>query len=457
MRATAISDQEFADQLTQLGCLGSVGPLVACSGGPDSIALAVLADNWAKARGLRACAVCVDHGLRPEAAAEAQGVVQALTGRGISTTILRHEGAKPVRDIQAAARLIRFRLLTDWVQAQDLSFKHIFLAHHQDDQAETVLLRLARGSGIDGLAAMAPVTQRDGVALLRPLLSFPKARLVATAQASGLPVVLDPSNGDRSFARVRMRQMQAILAAEGLTPQRLSRTAERMARARDALTQARDRFLRDHAICDPAGFVTCNAAALCDVPEEIALRCLSHMLRILGGNDYPAREDRIIALHRALTKESGDLAGLQGGRTVSGVRVMPWRGQALFCRESAGMTGDTAIASRTLWDNRFDCQFDPQIVADQAQTDCRLTIGPLGRQGLAWARERAPQALAALPGAVRVTVPALRCGEALAAIPHLGIQAQAPLAKDYPIGTIGYRSVSSAWGEAFRQRLSFSQ
>ncbi|MDF1750836.1 MAG: tRNA lysidine(34) synthetase TilS [Alphaproteobacteria bacterium] len=451
MRATQISSKEFADQLDQLGYPLTVAPVVACSGGPDSIALAILADEWAQARGMRAQALCVDHGLRPEAAAEASGVAAALKGYGISTTVLRHEGAKPVRDIQAAARLIRFRLLTDWVQASELAYKHIFLAHHLDDQAETVLLRLARGSGIDGLAAMAPVTERDGITLLRPLLSFPKARLVATAAESGLPVVTDPSNGDRGFARVRMRQMQDVLAAEGLTPERLSRTAERMARARDALTRIRDKYLKDYAQCNSAGFVACDVAQLCDLPEEIALRCLSHMLRILGGNDYPPREERIIALHRALAQDSVDLTGLQGGRTMSGVRAMPWQGRLLLCRESAGMTGTLAISERTLWDNRYDCRFDAQAVARSG-----FTIGPLGRSGLAWARERAPQALAALPGPVRVTVPALRQGDDLTAVPHLGVGAEAAMSQDYPIGTIGYRSVSPAWGEAFRQRLSFS-
>jgi tRNA(Ile)-lysidine synthase len=451
MPVTPITNKEFLNQLISLAYPGTAPPLVACSGGPDSIGLVFLADQWAQTQGMRARAVCVDHGLRAEAGAEAQGVARALNEYGVVTSVLRHEGRKPVRDIQAAARQIRFRLLTDWVQASDQTYKHIFLAHHQDDQAETVLLRLARGSGVDGLAAMAPVTQRDGMTLLRPLLSFPKARLLATAQVSGLPIVTDPSNGDRAFARVRMRQMKESLAAEGLTPERLGKTAERMARAGAALTDARDRFLNDHVVCDPAGFATCSAANLCDLPEEIALRCLSHMLRILGGNDYPTREEHVIALHRALAQDPMALTGLQGGRTVSGVRIMPWRDHVLFCRESAGMTGDLAIANRTLWDNRYDCRFAPQAVADPG-----FTIGPLGRDGLAWARERAPQALAALPGAVRVTLPALRHSADLAAIPHLGLTTGESASQDYPIGTIGYRSVSPAWGQAFRQRFSFS-
>lgn len=459
MPVTPISPQEFLDQLTKLAHPGTTPPLVACSGGPDSIALVVLADQWAQAQGMRARAVCVDHGLRPEAGSEAQGVARALNDYGVVTTVLHHEGSKPVRDIQAAARQIRFRLLTDWVQAGDLPYKHIFLAHHQDDQAETVLLRLARGSGVDGLAAMAPVTQRDGIALLRPLLPFPKARLLATAQASGLPIVTDPSNGDRAFARVRMRQMQDRLAAEGLTSQRLSRTAERMARASAALTQARDQFLKDHTVCHPAGFVTFNPADLCELPEEIALRCLSHMLRVLGGNDYPTREERVIALHRALAQDPAAMTGLQGGRTLSGVRIMPWRDSLLICREGAGMAGELAISNRTVWDNRYDCRFAAQAVSGAVSgtvSGAGFRIGPLGRAGLAWARDRAPQALADLPGAVRVTLPALRYGAELAAVPHLGLTTGESVCPDYPIGTIGYRSVSPAWGEAFRQRFSFS-
>src|SRR5262249_13344993 len=180
---------------------------VAVSGGSDSMALALLAHDWATRRGGEIAALTVDHGLRTEAAAEARQVGRWLRGRGIAHRILRWRPPPGALSggMQAAARAARYRLLADW--GRQRGGLHVALAHQREDQAETVLLRLARGSGLDGLAAMAPIAERAGVRLIRPLLPIPRARLRATLAGAQQSWVDDPSNDDPAHARIRMRRL----------------------------------------------------------------------------------------------------------------------------------------------------------------------------------------------------------------------------------------------------------
>lgn len=419
------------------GCL-----TVACSGGPDSIALVVLAAEWAGRHGIPVQAVTVDHGLRPEAPAEAKSVAESLNAHGIPAVALHHEGAIPKSDVQAAAREIRYRLLADWLSVR--TGKAVLLAHHQDDQAETLLLRLGRGSGVDGLSAMAPVTHRDGLILLRPLLGFPKARLEATAVRSGLPIVRDPSNENGGFARVRVRRLREMLAAEGMTPARLAETASRMARARAALEAARDRFIETQAQSDPTGFLTFAPGPFADLPEEVALRVLSHSVRILGGRAHPPRERYLTALHEAIV--SGQLGG---GRTLAGTKVSVWRDRILVCREPAGVAAPILLRDGVTWDSRFVCR----LAVDPAHEGGGLwEVGALGRQGVTEARKSGPEALNRLPGPVRAAIPAVRRNGRIVSVPHLDLYGDGPL----PKGGIAFRAVSDAWGVGFQRVLPFS-
>ncbi len=205
--------------------------LVAVSGGPDSMALLALLAAWTKAGPARPMlhVATIDHGLRPESASEALMVAQEAARMGLSHTILRWEGAKPASGVQEAARAARYALLLS--EAQRLGCDAIATAHTMDDQAETVLLRLAGGSGPAGLAGMEEMSRRGPVTLWRPLLAMRKARLVATCTALGLPFVRDPANESRGFARGRLREVWPALAAEGLSVERLARFARRQAEA----------------------------------------------------------------------------------------------------------------------------------------------------------------------------------------------------------------------------------
>ncbi|MEL0112085.1 MAG: tRNA lysidine(34) synthetase TilS [Rickettsiales bacterium] len=167
---------------------------VACSGGPDSMVLLALTQDWALRAGGSVTALIVDHGLRDESAAEAEWAADQAVRLGVSSAILSLAGARHVSNLQARARAGRYGLLFEWCRAH--GHLHLLVGHHRDDQSETVRMRAERGSGEDGLAAMAPVHERAHARVLRPLLDFPKARLQATLQARGLSSVSDPSNQD---------------------------------------------------------------------------------------------------------------------------------------------------------------------------------------------------------------------------------------------------------------------
>jgi len=190
--------------------------IVAVSGGPDSTALLVLAARWraAIATGPQLIAVTIDHGLRPEAVREALTVKKLAAQLGVRHRTLRWTGEKPVTGLQETARAVRYRLLS--AAARGAGATHLLTAHTLDDQAETILIRMARGSGLAGLGAMRREIELDGVILLRPLLDVPKARLVATLQAIGLPYADDPSNRDPRFTRARLRAMMPASPAKGL-------------------------------------------------------------------------------------------------------------------------------------------------------------------------------------------------------------------------------------------------
>jgi tRNA(Ile)-lysidine synthase len=263
--------------------------ILAVSGGPDSTALMWLAARWRdeQERAPELVAVTIDHGLRKESAKEARAVARLAKTLNVEHVTLRWKGRKPKTGIQEAARNARYRLLSEEAQRQNAM--HILTAHTLDDQAETVLFRMARGSGISGLMGMRwldgiPVADARPAHLVRPLLDVPKARLIATLKAANVPYAIDPSNADPRFTRPRVRALMPLLAREGLTAERLGRLARRAERVGEALFAA----LNDAqmALCpEPwpeGGPLTADAEAFVDLPEEIGLRLLSRMIAHVG-------------------------------------------------------------------------------------------------------------------------------------------------------------------------------
>ncbi|WP_135076251.1 tRNA lysidine(34) synthetase TilS [Terasakiella sp. SH-1] len=317
-----LSTQSFADLMKPLPEVGAKFA-VAVSGGADSLALCLLAHEWAQNHGKELVALSVDHGLRVESAQECLWVQQALKTRGISHHILVWEGEKPKSDIQAAARAARYGLMAQWCAEQGVA--DVFVAHHQDDQAETFLLRLARGSGVEGLSAMRPYSQQGGINLYRPLLSCPKASLIAYLKENDQDWIEDPSNRNEAYERVKIRQAREILSELGLTPVRLAQTAQAMARTRDVMARLCRDWLESYVGMEEAGYVRLDMAGLWACEDEIILRSLSRIGMAVAGGAYPPRFEKLQHLLKKLRQ--GEDATLMGCR---------WFGQenhVFVCRE----------------------------------------------------------------------------------------------------------------------------
>jgi tRNA(Ile)-lysidine synthase len=407
--AAAVTADEFA---RLMACCGPFEPrpllAVAVSGGADSLALALLADEWARARHGRIVALTVDHGLRAEARAEARSVARWMKRRGIAHRALVWRGAKPSAGVQARAREARYRLLGE--ACRGAFALHLLLGHTRDDQAETVLLRLAAGSGPHGLAAMPPVHEKADYRLVRPLLGMPRARLRATLTARGQDCIEDPSNRDERFARIRVRRLLAEAQCGAEHSAAIAGAADELGRFRarreraiaDVLARAVSIFPEGHARLDPA--------PLAGSPPEVGWRALAALLGTIGGLGYPPRAEAVRELHADLG------AGRLGrGRTLARCRLVPDGAHWLVVREARGVEAVRLRASASIaaWDGRFAIKVKGMAPGGN--------IGPLGAAG--WAELVAAQsALRAtpVPYPARLTLPALRDRTGIAAVPSLG-------------------------------------
>lgn len=358
---------------------------LAVSGGADSTALLLLVASWRARRpdGPEIHILTVDHELRRESAAEARGVA-ALAGRlGLPCRILVWSGPKPASNRQAGARAARQALLV--TAARELGAEALVLAHHLDDQAETFLIRLARGSGVYGLAAMDGIAVwQDGegglpLPVLRPLLAFAKERLVATCRAAGVSWCEDPSNDDVAYTRTRMRGLMPQLAGEGLDAETLGRTAGRLARAAAALDELVEQTLVRHAAFHPAGPVRVAVADLARLPREVLLRLLARLLQMTGGEAYPPRLERLERL-------AGRLAGGPSVQsTLAGV-VARRRGETLFFWRESGRGGIAPLAARGPGRYVFDRRFElvlPVGVSGEVAALGPLAASPFPRSAIA--------------------------------------------------------------------------
>jgi tRNA(Ile)-lysidine synthase len=283
-------------------------------------------------------------------------------------------------------------------------------AHTQDDQAETFLMRLKRGSGLDGLAAIPERGAWAGISILRPLLDVPKARLIATLEAAGLPYVTDPSNADPRFERARMRARASALEAFGLSPEALALSARRLRRAREALDAASCDFLARHGAMSAAGYATLDREALAAAPQEIALRALAQVIAAVGGGEAPVQLAKLEALLAALE------ANPDKAHTLGRCRLQPVSGRLGFFREvrSGGLpVAQLRPGERALWDNRFAIE----LGADEPDS---LTVKALGDEGFQALKERS-DAISALPRLAGRTLPSCWRGEVLLGLPQLGL------------------------------------
>ncbi len=256
--------------------------LIAVSGGSDSVALTRLLHQWCahQPHAPRLYAATVDHGLRAEAKGEACFVGQLCQKLDIPHQILTWQGDKPRSGVQAAARQARYGLLQD--HALHLGVRHIATAHTADDQAETVLMRLLRGSGLKGLAGMRPHSALKEAVLLRPLLGVQRQSLRAWLQGQQADWVEDPSNEDARYTRARLRQIFPVLEAEGLDKAVLCRLAARCSAAEEALQQVAHQFIAVHVGNDGLS-LRLERALLALQPSAVRCAVLQKLIETQGG------------------------------------------------------------------------------------------------------------------------------------------------------------------------------
>jgi tRNA(Ile)-lysidine synthase len=406
--AEPLSPGEFASSLAALAQFeGSPFLAVAVSGGPDSLALAILADHWARQRGGDIRALTVDHQLRPESRDEIRQLAAWLAARAIRHEVLVWAGEKPRTGIQETARLARYRLLGDWCLANGCL--HLLTGHHRDDQIETNLIRRRAHSGPDGLAGMSAIRELPECRLLRPLLGVARHRLMALLEAERQPFISDPSNLDLAFERSRLRHGDNTPAAGiGVSP--FLGEIHALGRARVAREQELKILLARHVALHPAGFAVLDPAVLSQNSSEMADRLLAAVTTAVGGGaTYPPRRERVARLREVLGGRD------RRGHTLGGCRFAIWRDRILVTRELAKATPPLRLrpGERIIWDRRFE------IITPQA-AGSRFTIGYLGLPGTP-RLDRGAQQLRRiwLPRLLLAIFPGVWDEEGIAAVPHL--------------------------------------
>ncbi len=366
---------------------------VAVSGGGDSVALLVLLSEWAAAD---LHVVTVDHGLRAEAADEARMVAQLCHDLGVSHDILKWQGADSSGNLMDQARRARYRLMSEWARARGIG--DVALGHTRDDLAETFLIRLARGAGLDGLSAMSARRQHGGVVFHRPLLGVSRAALRDVLQARGAGWAEDPTNDNPAFDRARARLVLETLEPLGVTTDGLAHVAQTLRDAREALEQVSLQVARPHVRFD-AGDVLVARDVLMDQPKEVARRLLQAAFLWVAGPGYPPRGAAQMRVLEAVA--AGDEMTLQG------CRMLHRRGDIRVCREWKAVA-DQRSAPGDVWDGRW--------VLDGPEDD--VHVAALGETGL----EHCPDRKATgRPAASLMASPAVWRGDRLIAAPLAGL------------------------------------
>ncbi len=380
---------------------------LAVSGGADSLALLDAVDRWRRHQGATpdVIVLTVDHGLRRGSSQEAADVIAIAAARGLPGRVLTWRGPHPAANLEAAAREARYRLLLDAARRDGAT--HLVLAHHRDDQAETFLMRLQRGSGVFGLAAMRPLVPAGGVTIARPFLDVPRVRLAATTAAAGLDPVEDAMNADPRFARARLRRIMPLLAAEGFDPALIADTARRLAEAAAAIDAAASALIAATVETDALAVARLEPMPFNAAPVAVRRRVLVRLLLAIGGEDYPPRSERLERLAAAMEAHTEG----RFKRTLAGTVVERRAGRFLIYREigRSGLAGHALKAGYDgVWDHRF------RVVAGEGMPS-GMVLGPLGEEG----RRSVGATAGAAPAGALAALPALRRRDRILAVPQI--------------------------------------
>ena len=397
----SFSDAEIDTLFAPIADRDAVG--LAVSGGADSLALMLLVRRWQAARGRlsRVVVFTVDHRLRAGSGAEAIMVARHAMDLGFEHRVLVWSGPKPATGVEEAARDERYRLLEG--AAVEAGLADILTAHHREDQVETVLMRIGRGSGLSGLRGMrSDRIVGESVVLRRPLLAVPQERLRAVVAAAGWMPAEDTSNSDVAFMRPRLRRALPLLAAAGLDSGQIARSAVRLGRADDALDHYTERLLGEAVETNAFAVATLSRSSYAAAPQEVRLRALLRVLKAVGGRTWPPpRGDRLEALDQVMTEEGSF------NRTLAGTQIVASGALATIQRERGRVplpafpvsAGDAGV-----WDGRFNFRIEKG-------PETGLKIGPLGCYG------EGRGAFGDLPRRVAAVLPVLRLDGEVVAVP----------------------------------------
>ncbi|WP_170317651.1 tRNA lysidine(34) synthetase TilS [Paroceanicella profunda] len=341
---------------------------LAVSGGGDSLALLALAADWAAATGHPLSVATVDHRLRAEAAAEAAAVAARCAALDLPHATLAWDGGPGAGNLSQAARDARRALLSGHAAARGAAA--VALAHTADDQAETFLMRLARGSGVGGLAGMAARSEVGGVLWLRPLLGIRRDTLRDVLRARGWGWAEDPSNLDARFDRVKARRALDTLAPLGLDVPRLVATASRMAEARDALDHAGQALAAAALSWSAEGEACLRPAPLRAAPRSVRLQLLADLLTAVSGRRHPPRRAALERAAEAMLGAEAPAGSLHGC-------LWRRRGEGLVLRREPRACPPPVPARRDqLWDGRWRVRCSAPVPEG-------LSLAALGPAGLA--------------------------------------------------------------------------
>lgn len=383
---------------------------VAVSGGSDSTALLHLMARIARAENVSLFAATVDHRLRPDAATEAASVALMCTQLGVAHETLKWLGWDGLGNLQDQARRARHGLLRDWAIAHGIPA--VAFGHTADDQAETVLMRLARSAGVRGLSAMSPVRDFGGVDLWRPLLSVTRAQLREYLVNQGIDWIDDPSNQDPRFDRIKARHAMAQLSELGITAETLSRVATNLGHANRAL----ERFAQESARLvaeELGGGVRVDRAGFAGLPEEIQRRLVVGIVERITGEGYPPRQSKVDQVIQAVINAQS--------ATLGGCRITPTEKCSWFCRELNAVAHQTARPGEP-WDERWIAT-GPDVPNAQVRA--------LGEDGL---RQVPDWRSTGMPRAVLLVTPAVWVDDIVLSAPFAGLSAgwQIGLGPDKP-------------------------
>jgi len=388
---------------------------LAVSGGGDSMALVLLMHSFVKENGGKLIAFTVEHGLREDSLAEAEGVHKILSGLGIEHRILKWEGEKPKTRIEELAREARYNLLIEECKKEGVDY--LAVAHNIEDLVETFWIRLSHGSGLDGLSSIAPVFERQSVKIIRPLLDFTREELRAVCKSANVEWFEDSSNKDEKYLRVKLRKFEQMLKDEGLTSDRLLKVITKLEDSREGLDFAVTEYSKEVLEYFDLGYIRLDVEKFKKYPKDIQRRILAKALDDVYPQKYKTGFDLVDSATSSIV--DNDFKGV----TLSGCEIFPEKeGGVFIAREYSRVEASLEVKNGVIWDNRVELE------CINLEHQCR--VAALGDEGLRQLKAdiKLKNCLEKLPYKIKLSIPAIWQEDRLLSVPNLGYNCQENLA-----------------------------